>query len=131
MDILLDHYSNPRNYGRLKAANVDQEGVNPICGDRVRIQASVNDKGIVEAVRFTGSGCTVSIASTSLLTTLVEGLAIEEAVIVSAQQLMEAIAAPLSPRRYECVVLGYNLLRAGLVRLYHERRLQAQNAASG
>lgn len=131
MDVVLDHYSNPRNYGPLDTANVDDEGVNPLCGDRVRIQAFVNERGIVETVRFTGSGCTVSIASASLLTTLVEGLSVEQAVALSATQLKDAIAVQLSPRRYDCVLLGYNLLRTGLVRFYHEKRLEAQSDASG
>lgn len=130
MDVVLDHYSNPRNYGRLESANVDEEGVNPACGDRLRIQASVNDDGILEAVRFTGSGCTVSIASASLLTTLVEGLPLKEVVGMPMNQLSEAIAAPLSPRRYQCVLLGFNLLRTGLIRYYHERRIRAQSVQS-
>lgn len=131
MDVVLDHYSNPKNYGRLESANVDEEGVNPVCGDRLRIQAFVNSDGILEAVRFTGSGCTVSIASASLLTTFVEGLPLTEVVRLPVSRLTEAIAAPLSPRRYHCVLLGFNLLRTGLVRLYHERRIQAQSVGSG
>ncbi len=130
MDVIVDHFTNPRNYGRLAAANVDREASNPACGDRLRIQASVNADGIVEAVRFTGSGCTVSVASASLLTTLIEGLPLEEAVRLPERQLLDAIDAPLSPRRYDCALLGYNVLRTGLIQFYHESRMRSRESAS-
>lgn len=123
MEVVLDHYANPRNYGELELRNLDEEGENPFCGDRLRLQAYVNPDGVVESVRFTGSGCTVSVASASLLTTFVEGLPIEQAIRLPAEQIIDAIATPLSPRRAECVELGHRLLRSGLIRLYHARRM--------
>jgi nitrogen fixation NifU-like protein len=130
MDVILDHFSNPRNYGGFENPDIDVEGSNPGCGDVIRMQAEVDGEGVIHAIGFTGNGCTVSIAATSLLTTLLEGLTIEEAVRVPDTQILDALQASLSPRRYECALLGYRLLRKGLVEYYHLQRLRSGNSAS-
>ena len=130
MDVILDHFSNPRNYGGFEDPDIDVEGSNSGCGDVIRMQADVDGEGVIHAIGFTGNGCTVSIAATSLLTTLLEGLTIEEAVRVPDTQILDALQASLSPRRYECALLGYRLLRKGLVEYYHSQRVRSGNSTS-
>ena len=71
-EVILDHNKKPRNHGKLDDANRELEGYNPLCGDRLTIYVRVED-GVVQAVRFDGSGCAISTASTSMMTEAVKG----------------------------------------------------------
>jgi len=76
-ETILDHYGHPRNKGALEPADVTREGVNPLCGDEIRVAVRVRD-GIVEDVRFDGKGCSISQASASMMTEMVKGKRVEE-----------------------------------------------------
>lgn len=70
--VILDHNRHPRNFGPLTGATGKVEGHNPLCGDHVTVYARVADS-TVQDVGFEGSGCAISKASASLMTTLVKG----------------------------------------------------------
>ena len=72
-DIILDHGKKPRNFGKCKDHNHEAKGHNPLCGDQVHIYLKLNEKNNVEGVTFEGSGCAISMASTSIMTELVRG----------------------------------------------------------
>ena len=76
--VILDHNKSPRNFKKLENANHTAEGHNPLCGDRISIYLDVED-GIVKDVSFLGSGCAISKASASLMSTIIKGKTIEEA----------------------------------------------------
>jgi len=67
MEILLDHYQNPRNFGHLENPDIVHEEGNPSCGDQIRIEIKLEDNKIAD-IKFTGKGCTISQASASILT---------------------------------------------------------------
>jgi nitrogen fixation NifU-like protein len=71
-EVVLDHGKRPRNFGPLEGATHHAEGLNPLCGDRIRISARV-EGGAVREVRFEGSGCAISKASASVMTGVVKG----------------------------------------------------------
>jgi len=124
MAVILDHYQHPRNHGRLEAPDLVCEDVNPGCGDRLRFEVRFGEENRIEAVRFVGDGCTISVAGASVLTTLVAGRPLEQAVRLSESTLLEALGFAASPRRLDCALLGVRTLRAGLIRYYHEHRLR-------
>tara|TARA_B110000014_G_scaffold3574_1_gene2857 strand:- start:553 stop:1023 length:471 start_codon:yes stop_codon:yes gene_type:complete len=72
-DIILEHGKSPRNFGKCAAHNHEAKGHNPLCGDQVQVYLKLNDKKNVEEVTFEGSGCAISMASTSIMTELVKG----------------------------------------------------------
>ena len=72
-DIILEHGKNPRNFGKCKGFNQNAKGHNPLCGDQVQIYLKLNIKKKVEELTFEGSGCAISMASTSIMTELVKG----------------------------------------------------------
>ena len=78
-EIILDHGKNPRNKKKCKDFNKDAEGHNPLCGDKVHVFLKLNKEKKVEDLTFKGSGCAISIASTSIMTELVKGKSVEEA----------------------------------------------------
>lgn len=78
-EVIVDHNRHPRNYGRLEAANYRAEGFNPLCGDRLTLYLKVNDAGVIEDVRFEGSGCAISVASASLMSEQIKGKSVSKA----------------------------------------------------
>jgi len=80
--VIMDHYQNPRNRGYLENGTLTTEMNNPSCGDRISIQMIVED-GIVEDIKFEGEGCSISMASASMMTQAVKGKKVEEALGMS------------------------------------------------
>ncbi len=78
-DIILEHGKNPRNFGKCENHTNEARGHNPLCGDQVQIFLKMNKEKKVENLTFQGSGCAISIASTSIMTELVKGKSIESA----------------------------------------------------
>ena len=72
-EIILDHGKNPRNFGKCNNFNKDASGHNPLCGDKVRIFAKLNEKKKVEDISFEGEARAISLASASILTDIVKG----------------------------------------------------------
>jgi len=78
-DIILDHGKSPRNFGKCAGHNHEAKGHNPLCGDQVQVYLKLNEKKNVEGLTFEGSGCAISMASTSIMTELVKGKSFESA----------------------------------------------------
>ena len=76
-DIILEHGKSPRNFGKCKRYTHEAKGHNPLCGDQVQVYLKLNKEKKVENLTFEGSGCAISIASTSIMTELVKGKSIE------------------------------------------------------
>ena len=72
-DIILEHGKNPRNFGKCNGYSHEAKGHNPLCGDQVQVYLKLNKDNKVEELTFEGSGCAISIASTSIMTELVKG----------------------------------------------------------
>jgi nitrogen fixation NifU-like protein len=71
-DVIVDHNRNPRNFGKLEPADAHADGHNPLCGDRLSLYVNL-DGDRIRDVKFSGSGCAISVASASLLTEAVKG----------------------------------------------------------
>ncbi len=76
-EIILEHYAHPRCKGKLESPTFRQEGVNPTCGDAVTVELDVQDGRVIKAA-FEGVGCSISLASASMLTSLIEGKTLAE-----------------------------------------------------
>jgi len=78
----MDHYKNPRNKGSLDDNAVTIDMNNPTCGDRIHLTLKVTD-GVVEDAKFDGEGCSISMSSASMMTQLIKGKKVEEAIELS------------------------------------------------
>jgi nitrogen fixation protein NifU and related proteins len=114
-DVIAEHFRRPRNQGRLDSPDASHEDVNPLCGDRMRIELRIED-GRIAAARFRADACMVAIAAASLLTDLVEGLSLEEAERFPRERLLEALGTPLRPSRLSCATLSLDVLRGAIAR---------------
>jgi nitrogen fixation NifU-like protein len=79
-ELILDHARNPRHFHKINDATHTAEGINPLCGDKLRLYVLLDDDDIITEAAFEGSGCAISVASASLLTDLVTGLSREKAI---------------------------------------------------
>ena len=129
-EIILDHYRTPRNRGELEPPAVSVEGHNPLCGDEIRIFLDVKD-GMVTDVKFSGTGCSISQSSASMMTNAVKGKSVDDvkAIVRKFKHMMtvEEDAAPVDenvklgdlealqgvvkfPVRIKCATLSWNTL---------------------
>jgi len=129
-EIILDHYRTPRNRGELDPPAVSAEGHNPLCGDEIRVYLDLRD-GVIADVRFSGSGCSISQSSASMMTAAVKGKPVDEvrALVRRFKHLMtidedtepvdenvrlgdlEALQGVVKfPVRIKCATLGWNTL---------------------
>lgn len=109
-EYILDHYRNPRNFGHLEQADVTAEDLNPLCGDKIRVELKVND-GKIEDVRFSGKGCAISQASMSMLTESLRGRPLEEVARMPKEAVLENVGIGISPARMKCAMLGLKVLK--------------------
>src|SRR6188472_4306686 len=73
-EVILDHYKNPRGHGVIEEPDAQAEGLNPLCGDEVSIYVQFAEDGeTIDEVKFSGRGCAISQASTSMLMEMVKG----------------------------------------------------------
>ncbi|MBH0169614.1 SUF system NifU family Fe-S cluster assembly protein [Fictibacillus nanhaiensis] len=77
--VIMDHYKNPRNKGVIEDNALTINMNNPTCGDRIQLTLKVED-GKIESAKFDGEGCSISLASASMMTQAVKGLPVEDAV---------------------------------------------------
>ncbi|OGI59072.1 MAG: Fe-S cluster assembly scaffold IscU [Candidatus Muproteobacteria bacterium RBG_19FT_COMBO_61_10] len=114
-DKVLDHYENPRNVGSFDKADTSigtgMVGA-PACGDVMKLQIKVNEKGIIEDAKFKTYGCGSAIASSSLLTEWVKGKTLAEAASIKNTQIAEELALP--PVKIHCSVLAEDAIKAAI-----------------
>jgi nitrogen fixation NifU-like protein len=129
-EVILDHTKRPRNFGTLERSSHRAEGHNPLCGDEIRLTVNVSGDSIQD-LRFEGSGCAISTASASLMTEVLKGKTLDEALCIFERfhgvvtgegdpnenelgklAVMKGVAG--YPLRVKCATLAWHTLRAAL-----------------
>ncbi len=114
-EVILQHYRAPKNFGPLEGASLAGEESNPLCGDHITLRLKVDPSSKkIEAVRFEGDGCAISIASASMLTEKLAGLTLEEAGRLGREEVLGMLGIPLSPVRVKCALTGFAALGRAL-----------------
>ena len=128
--VIMDHYKKPRNKGVLEKSNITIDMNNPTCGDVIHLTLQV-DEGIVKDAKFEGDGCSISMASASMMTQIVKGKKVDEALkaatIFSDMMLgkdvddsidlgdIEALAGVSKfPARIKCATLAWKAMEKGV-----------------
>ena len=132
-DVILDHHKEPRNFGRVEGAQLTREGLNPLCGDHVTVSVKLDPKGErIDRCGFEGQGCSICLASASIMTEEVSGGTVKDArrKVREFRELMlgkrppeafegdvEALAGVRKfPVRIKCALLGWTTLNDALER---------------
>jgi nitrogen fixation NifU-like protein len=133
-DKVIDHYQNPRNVGSLDK-NADDVGTGvvgaPECGDVMKLQIKVDDKGRIVDAKFKTYGCGSAIASSSLATEWLKGTTIDEAMNIQNTQIVEELSLP--PVKIHCSVLAEDAIKAAIAdyKQKQAKALEDQGVASG
>jgi nitrogen fixation NifU-like protein len=109
---VMDHFKNPRNVGEVENADAVGTAGNPKCGDIMELSLKVEDNVITD-VKFKTFGCGAAIATSSMVTELVKGKTIDEALQVSNKAVAEALGG-LPPIKMHCSVLAEEALQAAI-----------------
>jgi nitrogen fixation NifU-like protein len=120
-EIILDHYRNPRNKGKIENADVVIHDSNPLCGDQIDIYLKVNE-GNIDDIKFEGKGCAISQASASMLTEMIINKPLTIAKDISKDDILENIGLTnLGPARIKCALLSLKVLKMGMVKYYVDK----------
>lgn len=111
-DKVMDHFFHPRNVGEIENADGTGQVGNPVCGDVMRITLKIKD-GKIDDIKFKTFGCGAAIATSSMVTELVKGLPLDEAMKVSNQAVAEALGG-LPPQKLHCSNLAADALHAAI-----------------
>ncbi|SEN71417.1 Fe-S cluster assembly sulfur transfer protein SufU [Lihuaxuella thermophila] len=129
--VIMDHYQRPRNKGRIEEGAVTVDLNNPTCGDRISLQMRVED-GKIDEARFLGEGCSISLASASMMTEAVKGLTVDQALelVDLFSKMMQGEAIDIEkfpvediealsgvakfPARIKCATLAWKALEKGI-----------------
>ncbi|MFC1666890.1 Fe-S cluster assembly scaffold protein NifU [Candidatus Omnitrophota bacterium] len=109
---VMEHFKNPRNIGEIPDANGIGNVGNPVCGDIMRLYIKVENDIIMDA-KFKTFGCGAAIATSSMVTELVKGKTIEEALRISNRAVAEALGG-LPPIKMHCSVLAEEALKSAI-----------------
>lgn len=112
---ILDHYKRPRNFGHLDHADLSGSENNPLCGDHITIELTLDAaRSRVEDVKFNGDGCAISVATASLLTSKIKGASLTDVAKTHRQDLEKMLSIPLSPVRIKCALTSLRALAQAL-----------------
>ena len=131
IEILLDHFNNPRNTTKLESPDVDLPGGNPGCGDVVRIYLKVDDgqdPQRVGEVAFEGSGCTISQAAASILMEMMNAdrPPLDEILAMDFEDMVDVLGRETVSSRPRCATLALGTLKAAVKR-YQRNKLRAEH----
>jgi nitrogen fixation NifU-like protein len=128
-DLILDHARSPRHFGRLPEVTHSADGVNPLCGDKLKLYLQIDSESRISDAAFEGSGCAISVASASLLTDTIIGMKQAEA-LEFAQALVGALTGHETeielgklralqgvrefPSRVKCATLAWHAMKSAL-----------------
>jgi nitrogen fixation NifU-like protein len=120
-EIILDHYRNPRNKGKLPQADVSTHDSNPLCGDEIDIHLKV-EQGKIKDIKFEGRGCAISQASASMLTEMVMDKPLTAVKDLAKDDILENIGLMnLGPARIKCALLSLKVLKMGMINYYTDK----------
>ena len=122
---VMEHFTNPRNVGEIENADGVGEVGNMKCGDIMRIYIKVNDQDVIEDVKFRTFGCGAAIATSSVVTEMVKGKTIDEALEITNQQVAEELGG-LPENKMHCSNLAADALHKAIEDLKNKREEKAE-----
>ena len=116
-EIIIDHYKNPAHRGQLEPKDFSFEDENPLCGDFIHVDLTLDDNQKVKDAVFSGHGCAISQASADLLLDAIRGKTLEEVKKLNKQDVLDLLGIELSPVRLKCALLPLKVVKAAVYKL--------------
>jgi len=128
---IIELYKHPLNFGKTEDADIIKIGINLSCGDQVSMYIKLKAKSLelkdeIESISFEGTGCSVSVASASLLTEMLKGKKLEEVLGWGTMEIEELLGVELGPSRLKCALLPLDTIQEG-IREAKSLKLKGQN----
>ena len=120
-ELLMDHYRNPRNRGRIMDSTFSTAQYNPSCGDSVLFDVVVQE-GIIKQITFEGKGCVISQATSSMFTEYFVGKHIDEVLAFQKESIKDVIGIDLGSTRLKCALLSLIALQEGLTEFFKKKK---------
>ncbi|MCE5202382.1 MAG: Fe-S cluster assembly scaffold protein NifU [Synergistaceae bacterium] len=117
---VVDYFMHPRNAGKIDDANAIGEVGNPVCGDVMKIYLKINDKEIIEDIKFETFGCAAAIATSSMVTEMAKGKTISEALKINNKDVAEALGG-LPPAKLHCSMLAQEGIEAAIADYFRRK----------
>jgi nitrogen fixation protein NifU and related proteins len=112
---ILDHYKHPHNWSPpappIEQPDLEFHDLNPLCGDELTVQLSVDDDGRIEDVRFLGHGCAISQAAASMTSDEVKGMPIQDLLGLERSFVLDLLGIDISATRMKCALLSLKVLK--------------------
>lgn len=109
-----DHYEDPYHRGRCEHCTHCHTDNNPLCGDVIRLELEIDDKGTLKEVYFNGDGCCISQAAASMLVEKFDGKSVDDVKKFTANDMLELFGVRLTPNRQKCCLLSWRVLQAAI-----------------
>lgn len=126
IEIILDHYEQPRNKHRMDNASVQLGGGNPGCGDLITVYLNIGDDNRIQEASFEGEGCTISQAGGSIIAELIEGMTLDEVKALGKETMIEEIGEDAVKSRVRCATLALGTAQAAVDAYLRDRRRQSE-----
>ena len=113
-EMIIDHYKNPRNYGKVINPDIVKRDSNPLCGDEIELFVKLENDSI-KKIGFEGKGCAICMASTSMLTEEIHGKNLKHVLNMQREDMLDLIGVNLTASRVKCAMLGLTCMKKGIV----------------
>jgi nitrogen fixation NifU-like protein len=118
---ILEHMRSPRNFGKISKPDFVGKAENRLCGDRIELELKLDKRGAVQEVGFSGSGCAITIASTSMFTEAMKGKRLAEIARLKVEEALAMMGLEVTPARVGCATVALQAARAAF-KNHHEAK---------
>ncbi len=115
MEVILDHYKNPHNKGKVAHPVLQNKEKNPSCGDEIEVTATLDSQQKIQEIKFDGHGCAISLASISMLTDELKGKSFQEILKMEKEDVLALLGIDVAPLRIKCAMLGLRVLQRSIL----------------
>jgi len=118
---IMEHYKDPRNFGKLENENASYKDSNPLCGDKIEISLSIRNDKIID-INCISEGCAISRASSSIISEKIKGMGLNDALKSNKDFVLDSLGIQLNPIRLKCAMLSLRAIQKAIAKYLMENK---------
>ncbi len=111
---IMEHYKDPRNFGKLENENASYKDSNPLCGDKINVQLIIENDEIKE-IKYECDGCAISRASSSIISEKIKGMELKDILKLNKDFVLDSLGIQLNPMRLKCAMLSLRAIQKAIL----------------